>query len=45
MDNDANAPGYLERVTYWQPDGVKRFLATSGLNYVGLMDDGRTVLK
>lgn len=31
--------------TYWQPRGVKEYLAASAQNYVGLMEDGQTVLK
>ncbi|KXT03495.1 hypothetical protein AC578_1588 [Pseudocercospora eumusae] len=29
----------------WQPEGVKSYLAASSQNYVGLLDDGQTVLK
>ncbi|KXS94771.1 hypothetical protein AC578_2989 [Pseudocercospora eumusae] len=36
---------HIDQVTYWQPAGVKRYLAASSQNYVGLMEDGQTVLK
>ncbi|KAM0714209.1 hypothetical protein Q7P37_009996 [Cladosporium fusiforme] len=45
MDNGVSSQGQAYQVTYWQPDGVQKYLATSAHNYVGLMDDGRTVLK
>ncbi|KAM0724127.1 hypothetical protein Q7P37_000008 [Cladosporium fusiforme] len=45
MDNSVSSQGQAYQVTYWQPDGVQKYLATSAHNYVGLMDDGQTVLK
>jgi hypothetical protein len=45
MDKEASLQGQIYEVTYWQPDGVQKYLATSGQNYVGLMEDGQTVLK
>jgi serine/threonine protein kinase len=45
MDNDVISQGQTDYVTYWQPNGVQKFLAASSQNYVGLMEDGRTVLK
>jgi serine/threonine protein kinase len=32
-------------VTFWKPDGVQEFLATSAHFFVGILEDGRTVLK
>jgi serine/threonine protein kinase len=34
-----------EIVAYWQPDGVREYLAASGFNFVGLLQDGQSVLK
>jgi hypothetical protein len=41
---DATSPGYTNHVSYWAPNGVQ-YLATSGLFFVGTLEDGRTVLK
>lgn len=45
MDNGVNSQDQVHQVIYWRPAGVQKYLATSAHNYVGLMDDGRTVLK
>jgi hypothetical protein len=34
-----------EIVAYWQPDGVREYLAASGFNFVRLLQDGQSVLK
>lgn len=36
---------HFEHVTDWQPQNVQRCLAASSRNFVGLMDDGSSVLK
>lgn len=38
-------PDVVVHVTDWQPQGVQRCLAASSRNFVGLMEDGRSVLK
>lgn len=45
MENGVSPRDQTYQVPYWQPDGVQKYLAGSAHNYVGLMDDGRTVLK
>lgn len=45
MDNGVNSQDQVHQVIYWRPAGVQKYLATSAHNYVGLLDDGRTVLK
>jgi serine/threonine protein kinase len=45
MNDDVGAQCQIEQVTYWQPKGVRKSLAVSSQNYVGLMEDDRTVLK
>lgn len=47
MDNvdDAIAQNRVIQITYWQADGVQRLLAASAHYFVGLVEDGRTVLK
>lgn len=37
--------GFANHVSFWKPEGVKDYLATSACFFVGLMDDGQTVLK
>lgn len=39
------AADHVEHVSFWKPAGVRSYLATSGLNFVGVLQDGRTVLK
>jgi hypothetical protein len=41
---DATSPGYTNHVSYWAPNGVQ-YLATSGFLFVGILEDGQTVLK
>jgi hypothetical protein len=45
MDNDDSQQVRPIQITYWQADGVNRLLAASSHTFVGLMQDGRTVLK
>lgn len=45
MDDDAIPQVRLDPVKYWEPSGVQRYIACSAHNYVGLMEDGQTVLK
>jgi hypothetical protein len=46
MSNDPEIPfRKVEHFTDWQPPGVQRCLAASSRNFVGLMEDGLTVLK
>lgn len=45
MDSDDDSQCQLPPVIYWQPDGVQQYIAASSQNYVGLMEDGRTVGK
>ena len=45
MDNDANSGSRVIQITYWQADGVQRLLTASAHYFIGLMEDGRTVLK
>ncbi|CZT19205.1 uncharacterized protein RCC_05051 [Ramularia collo-cygni] len=45
MDSDDSSKCQLPIVIYWQPDGVRQNIAASFQNYVGRMEDGRTVLK
>lgn len=33
------------QITYWQADGVQRLLVVFSHYFIGLMEDGRTVLK
>jgi hypothetical protein len=42
---EATLQGNPEIVAYWQPDGVQKYLATSALNFVRLLQDGQFVLK
>ncbi|EME39077.1 hypothetical protein DOTSEDRAFT_181195 [Dothistroma septosporum NZE10] len=44
-DAYASLRGWTNHVSFWKPDGVRDYLATSGHFFVGLMGDGRTVLK
>jgi hypothetical protein len=37
--------GSPETVAYWQPDRVREYVAGSGFNFVGLLQDGQSVLK
>jgi serine/threonine protein kinase len=32
-------------ITYWQPGSVQKYIAASGFNFVGLLQDGQSVLK
>jgi hypothetical protein len=46
MGNDAEIQfRNVEHFTDWRPLGVQRCLAASSRNFVGLMEDGLTVLK
>jgi serine/threonine protein kinase len=45
MENDANPESRVIQITYWQADGVQRLLTASAHCFIGLMEDGRTVLK
>lgn len=45
MDNDASPDNRIIQITYWQAEGVQRHIAASSQNFVGLMEDGRHVLK
>lgn len=45
MDNDASPDNRIIQITYWQAEGVQRPIAASSQNFVGLMEDGRHVLK
>lgn len=44
-DKDAISQGWTNHVSFWKPDGVLEYLATSGHFFVGILEDGRTVLK
>lgn len=44
-DTDAISRGWTNHVSFWKPDGVLEYLATSGHFFVGILEDGRTVLK
>ncbi|KAK4614147.1 hypothetical protein CLAFUW4_08727 [Fulvia fulva] len=44
-DTDASSRGWTNHVSVWKPDGVREYLATSGHFFVGILEDGRTVLK
>lgn len=41
----ANSEGWANHISFWKPDGVQEYLATSAHFFVGLLEDGRTVLK
>jgi serine/threonine protein kinase len=41
----ANLHGKADQIAFWKPDGVQKYLATSAHFFVGLLEDGRTVLK
>ena len=45
MENDANPESRVIQITYWQADGVQRLLTAYAHCFIGLMEDGRTVLK
>jgi serine/threonine protein kinase len=45
VGTDAIQHDQIDQISYWQPEGVNTFVAASGHNYVGLMKDGRTVLR
>jgi serine/threonine protein kinase len=42
---DTAHQGNPEVVGYWQPDSVQKYLAASASNFVGLFQDGQSVLK
>jgi hypothetical protein len=42
---DAASQDWTNNVSFWRPDGVQEFLATSAHYFVGILEDGRTVLK
>jgi serine/threonine protein kinase len=37
--------GSPRRVAYWEPARIQKYLATSGSHFIGLLEDGHTVLK
>jgi serine/threonine protein kinase len=46
MELDADRkPAYVVQATDWRPQGVQKCLAASPRNFVGLMEDGCSVLK
>src|SRR4051794_4970399 len=44
-NTNATSQDWTDRVTFWKPDGVREHLATSGHFFVGILEDGLTVLK
>jgi hypothetical protein len=44
-NTNAASQNWTNIVSFWKPYGVPEFLATSAHFFVGIMEDGRTVLK
>jgi serine/threonine protein kinase len=44
-DTNTASQNCSNNVSFWKPDGVQEFLATSAHFFVGILEDGRTVLK
>jgi hypothetical protein len=42
---NADSQDWTNNVSFWKSYGVQEFLATSAHFFVGIMEDGRTVLK